>query len=66
MWFLDFVQERFHNINPSDFESTQVQVIFSARLLAGDSETRKGLGWKKQQNKLMDKIEAEAQIHGTD
>ena len=36
VWVLDFMQERFHNTRPGDFESMLVK--------AGDSETRKGLG----------------------
>ena len=37
------VQERLHKTSPSDYESTFVK--------AGDSETRKGLGSKKQQER---------------
>ena len=36
VWVLDFVQERFHNRNPSDYEGVFIK--------AGDTETRKRLG----------------------
>ena len=35
MWVLDFVQERFHNTSPGDFESTFIK--------ARDSEIKEGL-----------------------
>ena len=41
VWVLDFVQERFHNMRPEDFERTFTRA----------SETRKGLGQKKQQER---------------
>ena len=43
VWVLAFVQEKFHNISPGDFESTFIKVRHS--------ETRKGLGEKKQQER---------------
>ena len=33
VWVLDFLKERFHNTNPSDFERTFIK--------AGDSETKR-------------------------
>ena len=35
MWVIDFVQERFHNMSPGDFESMCIK--------AGDSEAKEGL-----------------------
>ena len=43
VWVLDFVQEKFHNTSPSDFEKMFVK--------AEDSETRKALGQKTQQDR---------------
>ena len=40
-WVLDIVQERFHNTSPGGYEGTSIK--------AGDSDTRKGLALKKQQ-----------------
>ena len=42
MWVLDFAQERFHK-SPGDFESIFIK--------AEDSDTRKDLGEKKQQER---------------
>ena len=36
VWVLDFVEERFHNMSPGDFDSIFIK--------AGDSETREDLG----------------------
>ena len=44
MWVLDFVWEIFHNPSPGDYEDPFIK--------AGDSGTRKGLAWKKQQESL--------------
>ena len=35
MWVLDFMQKRFHNMRPADFERMFIK--------AGDSETKEGL-----------------------
>ena len=35
VWVLDFMQQRFHNMSPIDFESAFIK--------AGDSETKEGL-----------------------
>ena len=35
MWVLDFMEQRFHNMSPGDFESVFIK--------AGDSETKGGL-----------------------
>ena len=40
---LDFVQERFHDMSPGDFESTCIKA---------EDRTRKGLRWKEQQESL--------------
>ena len=44
VWVLDFMQKRFHNTSPGDLERTFIN--------AGGSETKKGLGQKKQQEAL--------------
>lgn len=41
VWILEFMQERFHIMGPSEFQRTAIK--------SGDSEKRKGLGQKKQQ-----------------
>ena len=43
VWVLDFMQEIFHDMTPGDFESMLTK--------AEDSETRKGLGQKKRQER---------------
>ena len=44
VWVLDFVLGRFHNMSPGGYEGTFIK--------AGDSEKRKGLAWRKQQENL--------------
>ena len=44
MWVLDFAWEGFHNMSPGDYEDLFIKVA--------DSETRKGLTQKKQQDSL--------------